>query len=194
MLKKILGFAGKKAFEILKPKTNVPVTKLDKLKSEGKILDQKLKATGAKLKQTQFEIQNPKFKGKDFTFKNNKGKSESNTEAYNRIQKQNTKVIKGMLDKAAGKKEGGRIGLKSGTNPFARKSNIKKIQEAFGPKQVKKKEKPKVRMQAKKGTPDPKKKKKFPDLNKDGKVTFADVLKGRGVINGEKKKTKKKFI
>ena len=26
-----------------------------------------------------------------------------------------------------------------------------------------------------------KKKKKFPDLNKDGKVTFADVLKGRGV-------------
>ena len=160
MLKKILGFAGKKAFEILKPKTNVPVTKLQKLKSEGKILDQKLKATGAKLKQTQFELQNPKFKGKDFTFKNNKGKSESNTEAYNRIQKQNTKVIKDMLDKAAEKKEGGRIGLKSGTNPFARKSNIKKIQEAFGPKQVKKKEKPKVRMQAKKGTPDPKKKKK----------------------------------
>ena len=34
----------------------------------------------------------------------------------------------------------------------------------------------------------------FPDLNKDGKVTFADVLKGRGVINGKKKKTKKKFI
>ena len=191
MLKKILGFAGKKAFEILKPKTNVPVTKLQKLKSEGKILDQKLKATGAKLKQTQFELQNPKFKGKDFTFKNNKGKSESNTEAYNRIQKQNTKVIKDMLDKAAEKKEGGRIGLKSGTNPFARKSNIKKIQEAFGPKQVKKKEKPKVRMQAKKGS---KPKKKFPDLNKDGKVTFADVLKGRGVINGDKKKTKKKFI
>ena len=27
----------------------------------------------------------------------------------------------------------------------------------------------------------PKKKKSFPDLNKDGKVTFADVLKGRGV-------------
>ena len=191
MLKKILGFAGKKAFEILKPKTNVPVTKLQKLKSEGKILDQKLKATGAKLKQTQFELQNPKFKGKDFTFKNNKGKSESNTEAYNRIQKQNTKVIKDMLDKAVEKKEGGRIGLKSGTNPFARKSNIKKIQEAFGPKQVKKKEKPKVRMQAKKGS---KPKKKFPDLNKDGKVTFADVLKGRGVINGDKKKTKKKFI
>ena len=92
------------------------------------------------------------------------------------------------------KAEGGRIGLKSGTNPFARKSNIKKIQEVFGPKQVKKKEKPKKRMQAKKGTPDPKKKKKFPDLNKDGETTFADVLIGRGVINGKKKKTKKKFI
>ena len=39
-----------------------------------------------------------------------------------------------------------------------------------------------------------KKKKKFPDLTGDGKVTFADVLKGRGVINGKKKKTKKKFI
>ena len=33
----------------------------------------------------------------------------------------------------------------------------------------------------------------FPDLNKDGKTTFADVLMGRGVING-KKKPKKKFI
>ena len=88
------------------------------------------------------------------------------------------------------KAEGGRIGLKLGTNPFARKSNIKKIQETFGPKQVKKKQKPKVRMMAKKGA---KPKKKFPDLNKDGKVTFADVLKGRGVING-KKKQKKKII
>ena len=35
-----------------------------------------------------------------------------------------------------------------------------------------------------------KKKKKFPDLTGDGKVTFADVLKGSGVINGKKKKKK----
>ena len=35
---------------------------------------------------------------------------------------------------------------------------------------------------------------KFPDLTGDGKVTFADILKGRGVINGKKKKTKKKII
>ena len=84
------------------------------------------------------------------------------------------------------KAEGGRIGLRSGTNPFARKSNIKKIQETFGPKQAKKKEKPKKRMMAKDGSK--KKKKKFPDLTGDGKVTFADILKGRGVINGKKKK------
>ena len=42
------------------------------------------------------------------------------------------------------------------------------------------------RMSYKKGS-------KFPDLTGDGKVTFADILKGRGVING-KKKPKKKII
>ena len=29
---------------------------------------------------------------------------------------------------------------------------------------------------------------KFPDLTGDGKVTFADILKGRGVINGKRGK------
>ena len=37
------------------------------------------------------------------------------------------------------------------------------------------------RMSYKKGS-------KFPDLTGDGKVTFADILKGRGVINGKKNK------
>ena len=90
-----------------------------------------------------------------------------------------------------GKAKGGRVGLRLGS----RKSNIQKIKETFGPKtnKVKKeKEKQNVRMQAKKGGA-AKKKKKFPDLTGDGKVTFADVLKGRGVING-KKKPKKKII
>ena len=41
---------------------------------------------------------------------------------------------------------------------------VDKINKAFGPKKKK-----------------AKKKKSFPDLNKDGKVTFAVVLKGRGV-------------
>ena len=75
--------------------------------------------------------------------------------------------------------KGGRVGLKFGTT---KKSNIQKIKETFG---IKKKEKPKERMMAKKGS---KPKKKFPDLTGDGKVTFADILKGRGVINGKKKK------
>ena len=34
---------------------------------------------------------------------------------------------------------------------------------------------------------------KFPDLNKDGKITQADILMGRGVI-GKKKNKKKKMM
>ena len=91
------------------------------------------------------------------------------------------------------KAKGGRIGYKLGS---PKKSKLKKIQEAFKttPSFMVKKDKPKKRLMAKKGSPDPKKKKKFPDLTGDGKVTFADILKGRGVINGKKKKTKKKII
>ena len=76
--------------------------------------------------------------------------------------------------KPAGKAKGGRVGLKRGTG-LRRPSNVEKIKKAFGPKQ-----KPQTRMTGKK--------KKFPDLTGDGKVTFADILKGRGVINGKKKK------
>jgi hypothetical protein len=36
------------------------------------------------------------------------------------------------------------------------------------------------------------KKKSFPDLNKDGKVTKADILKGRGVIAKRGRTIKKK--
>jgi hypothetical protein len=68
---------------------------------------------------------------------------------------------------------GKRMGYKRGTG-LTRKSNIQKINETFGPK----KNNPKMS----------KAKKKFPDLTGDGKVTFADILKGRGVINGKKKK------
>ena len=75
--------------------------------------------------------------------------------------------------KRPGKKDGGRMGLKRGTGLMSKKkSNIQKIKETFGP-----------------GSSNPKKsaakkKKSFPDLNKDGKVTFADILKGRGVKRG----------
>ena len=66
------------------------------------------------------------------------------------------------------KAKGGRVGLRFGTK---RKSNVQKIQETFGPK----KNNPKMSKA---------KKKKFPDLTGDGKVTFADILKGRGVKRG----------
>jgi hypothetical protein len=104
------------------------------------------------------------------------------------------KINKKIADIADRKAKGGRVGLKKGTNLFGRKSNTQKIAEVFGPRRKIKKEKikEKIRMQAKKGGA-AKKKKKFPDLTGDGKVTFADVLKGRGVING-KKKPKKKII
>ena len=65
---------------------------------------------------------------------------------------------------------GRRLGMKSGS-PFKKETNVEKIKKTFAPKR----------------------KKKFPDLTGDGKVTFADILKGRGVING-KKKPKKKII
>ena len=100
-----------------------------------------------------------------------------------------SKITQQLPEKKA---KGGRIGYKLGS---PKKSKLKKIQEAFKttPSFMVKKDKPKKRLMAKKGSPDPKKKKKFPDLTGDGKVTFADILKGRGVING-KKKTKKKII
>ena len=63
---------------------------------------------------------------------------------------------------------GKRMGYKKGTGLMKKKSNVEKIKETFDTKN--------------------KKKKKFPDLTGDGKVTFADILKGRGVINGKKKK------
>ena len=57
-------------------------------------------------------------------------------------------------------------------------------------KEIKKTQKEVYRTGSKLGKKLAKKKKKFPDLTGDGKVTFADILKGRGVINGKKKKKK----
>ena len=97
---------------INKTKTNVPKTEIQKKLRDLKISTQKSKAGTAKLNQTIFELKN----NKDFTFKSNKKKSESNTEAYKRITGENNKVIKNMLDKAVEKKaDGGRIGLKHGS-------------------------------------------------------------------------------
>ena len=125
---------GKKAFDTISSvKPNVPKTKLDKAKSKLALATQKTKASTAKLGQTIFESKNKAFKGKDFTFATKKGKSESNKEAYKRIQGENTKVLKGMIDDAFKEKKakGGRVGLKFGSK---KKSNVQKIQETFGPK------------------------------------------------------------
>ena len=122
-----VGFFGKllhggskvlKTINKVDPKVNK--TKLDKLKSEFAIARQERKGAEAKLKQTKFEIENPNFAKGKFTFKKDKGKSESNREAYKRIQKENTKA------------KGGRVGLRLGS----KKSNVEKIKKTFGPKSL----------------------------------------------------------
>ena len=94
------------------------------------------------------------------------------TQSASKMKKEKSKELKDYsytADKYENKAKGGRVGLKFGSK---KKSNIQKIKETFGP-----------------GSSNPKKsaakkKKSFPDLNKDGKVTFADILKGRGVKRG----------
>jgi len=124
-IKKLMTGAGQ---AINKTRTNVPTTELQKKTRDLNIAIQKNNASKAKLNQTIFEMKN----NKDLTFKKNNKKSESNTEKFKRIQKDNSKVIKGMIDKAVEKKaDGGRIGRKFGSKP---KTNVQKIKETFGPK------------------------------------------------------------
>ena len=86
----------------------------------------------------------------------------------NPLYKSNKKTSDIFTPKEPKFSKGGRVGLRFGTK---KKSNVQKIKETFGP-----------------GSSNPKKsaakKKKFPDLTGDGKVTFADILKGRGVKRG----------
>ena len=160
---------GKKIFDTITsvgPKVNK--TKKDKLTSNLNILKQKTKASGAKLDQTRFEIKNKM----PLTFGKSSKKTMSNTERAQKAalrkddKKQETKTRHFYAPENFNK--GGRVGLRFGTK---KKSNIQKIQETFGPKKD-----TQSRMT--------KKKKKFPDLTGDGKVTFADILKGRGVKRG----------
>ena len=124
-----------KAIKAVKP--NVPKTKIQKAIRDLKIATQKNKASKAKLDQTIFEF----GRKEKFTFPTKKGKSESNKEAYKRIQGENTKAIKGMIDdaftKPREKKMGGgmmgrRFGMKMGTPKP--KTNVQKIKETFAPK------------------------------------------------------------
>ena len=122
-------FVGSTIYNVIKSvKPNVPDTKIGKKIRDLKLETQKLKGAGKKLDQTAFEIKNKL----PITFKKSTKKTESNKEAYKRIQGENTKVLKGMIDDAFKEKKakGGRVGLKFGS----KKSNVQKIQETFGPK------------------------------------------------------------
>ena len=120
--------AGKKLMSFLVPKPNVPQTKIQKANRDLKIAIQKNKGTKAKLDQTIFEF----GKNEKFTFPTKTKKSESNTEKYKRITKENNKVIKNMLDKATEKKaDGGRIGRKMGGGSDMGNTNVKKKFKGF---------------------------------------------------------------
>ena len=90
-----------KVISSVKPKVNT--TALGKAKSKLALVQQKTKASGAKLKQTQFEIANPKFKGKKFTFAP-KGKAVKESDRKKQIIKDNSKVISKMFKKVLEKK------------------------------------------------------------------------------------------
>ena len=111
-----------------------------------------------------------RFDAKQKAFKSidEKGKGLSLQKRSN-IKKSFSEKASKIFDDASKKRKE----FKKGTG-LRRPSNVEKIKKAFGPK-----EKPQSKMT---------RKKKFPDLTGDGKVTFADILKGRGVINGKKKK------
>ena len=109
---------------------------------------------------------------------------EQKVDAKNKVKIKNTvKKISNILDEADKKSldmtekkaKGGRVGLKRGTGLMSKKSNIQKIKETFDPKQ-----KPQSRMTGKK--------KKFPDMSGDGKITKKDILIARGVIPKPKKR------
>ena len=175
------------AIKFVKP--NVPSTRLQKAQRDLRLQKMKTAGSQSKLDTTKFEIKQGQ---KDLTFDYTKKDVPKKSELKGgRLQRKLQKVK--TFTAPENFNEGGRVGYRLGS---PKKSKLKKIQEAFKPTQsfMVKKDKPKKRLMAKKGSPDPKKKKKFPDLTGDGKVTFADILKGRGVINGKKKKTKKKII
>ena len=129
-IKKLMSGAGQ---AINKTKPNVPDTKIQKGIRNLKLATQRLKGSTKKLNQTNFELKNKL----PITFSKTTKKTESNKEAYKRIQNENSKVIKSMIDKATEKKaDGGRIGrrLGGGADMAKKKTNIQKIKETFAPK------------------------------------------------------------
>jgi len=163
MFKKFAELVAGKAIKSVTP--NVPKTEIQKKTRDLKLDVQKLKGGKAKLDQTIFEVRHKQ----PITFKKNKEKTLSNTEKTKLRNDESKKAFKASEGKTKvfyppkNFNKGGRVGLKFGSK---RKSNVQKIKETFNPKKS------------------ADKKKKFPDLTGDGKVTFADILKGRGVKRG----------
>ena len=170
-LKKLFGKKSKVSPDIKSVKPNltktVTDTKTDEYRKRYTALDKsegKIKTGRQMMREGQKERKKMVGTGRAFQFKGG---------SYHAVKPGEKPEIKykGLLKEQ--KAKGGRVGLKRGT-PFKKETNVEKIKKTFGPKQ-----KPQSRMT---------RKKKFPDLTGDGKVTFADILKGRGVINGKKKK------
>ena len=86
-------------------KPNVPITKTEKAKSKLKIATQKTKASQAKLDQAIFNL-----------------------------QEQNRAFKKAREKKMGGGMMGRRFGMKSGTNPFKKETDVDKIKKTFAPK------------------------------------------------------------
>ena len=123
-----------------------------------KLLSQ-LKKTTQTVKGATAKLKQTQFERANPQKKFSTGKELEQQEYFNKGKGREKKMGGGMM--------GRRFGMKKGTpNPFKKETNVDKIKKTFAPKR----------------------KKKFPDLTGDGKVTFADILKGRGVINGKKKK------
>ena len=138
MAGRFVGF-GKKLFDLAKgeskskvattivgvtPKVNK--TKLDEAKSKLAKTIQKTKASGAKLKQTQFEIKNKL----PITFNRNNKKTLSNTEKAKLRNDESKKAFKASEGKTKvfyppkNFNKGGRVGLKSGTQLSAKQMKI----------------------------------------------------------------------
>jgi len=148
-------------------KPNVAKTKKEKLLRDLKITRQKVKGATAKLKQTQFERANPQFKGDDFTFATTNKKTPSNTKLKDQADYLN-KTGKYKVKKA----KGGRVGLKRGTNPFKKETNVDKIKKTFAPKG-------KVKFDAKKS-----------DLDKSGSLSPYEKRRGMAIAKAMAKRKK----
>ena len=130
-----------------------------------------------------------------------KGLTEERNKASKKVfktgkQLREKKMGGGMMGRRFGMKEGGTTKFKK---PLMKMKQLRKMrnqddvvnflkEKKFEIDKKRKDQKAPKREQYKKGS------KKFPDLTGDGKVTFADILKGRGVINGKKKKKGEIFL